>query len=80
MVWQETGIMDARNAFIDEWLEDRLTVTELCEQFGISRKTGHKWLRRYDDLGRSGGRDRGADRGEEGGEPDVGCQEDHRAA
>jgi putative transposase len=54
MVWQETGIMDARNAFIDEWLEDRATVTELCERFGISRKTGYKWLGRYDDLGRAG--------------------------
>lgn len=54
MVWRETGIMDERNAFIDEWLKDRLTVTELCEQFGISRKTGYKWLGRYDELGRAG--------------------------
>ena len=26
---------------------DRYTVSELCEEFGISRKTGHKWLARY---------------------------------
>ena len=25
----------------------RFTVTELCEQFGISRKTGYKYLERY---------------------------------
>ena len=54
MVWRETGIMDGRNAFIDEWLKDRVTMTELCEQFGISRKTGYKWLNRYDELGRAG--------------------------
>ena len=26
---------------------ERFTVTELCEQFGISRKTGYKYLQRY---------------------------------
>jgi transposase len=26
---------------------DRFTVTDLCEQFGISRKTGYKHLERY---------------------------------
>jgi transposase len=26
---------------------DRFTLTELCEQFGISRKTGYKHLERY---------------------------------
>jgi transposase len=26
---------------------DRFTVTELCEQYGISRKTGYKHLERY---------------------------------
>ena len=25
----------------------RFTVSELCEQFGISRKTGYKYLDRY---------------------------------
>src|SRR3982751_4648908 len=25
--------------------------TELCKEFGISRQTGHKWLRRYRELG-----------------------------
>jgi hypothetical protein len=26
---------------------DRFRITDLCEQFGISRKTGHKYLERY---------------------------------
>jgi hypothetical protein len=30
---------------------DRFTITDLCEQFGISRKTGHKHLERYAEGG-----------------------------
>lgn len=54
MVWRETGMVDERNGFIDDWLKDVWTVTELCERYGISRKTGYKWLGRYDALGRAG--------------------------
>ena len=32
----------------------RLTVSELCEQFGISRKTGYKYLDRYAVAGMKG--------------------------
>ena len=32
----------------------RLTVSELCEQFGISRKTGYKYLDRYAAAGMKG--------------------------
>ena len=33
---------------------DRYTITELCEEFWISRKSGHKWLSRYAVLGKAG--------------------------
>ncbi|MDO8543800.1 MAG: leucine zipper domain-containing protein [Opitutaceae bacterium] len=33
---------------------DRFTVTDLCEQFGISRKTGYKHLERYAASGLKG--------------------------
>lgn len=36
----------------------RFTITELCADFGISRKTGHKYLQRYELEGRSGLKDR----------------------
>jgi transposase InsO family protein len=32
----------------------RFTITELCADFGISRKTGHKYLQRYEADGRAG--------------------------
>ena len=36
----------------------RFTITELCRDFGISRKTGHKYLERYQTHGREGLSDR----------------------
>lgn len=54
MVWRETGIMDERLLFVCECLADERTMTELCEDFAISRKTGYKWLCRYRDHGPAG--------------------------
>jgi len=47
MPWQERCAMDQRKLFVDEYLTGLWTITQLCEQFAISRKTGHKWLGRY---------------------------------
>ena len=50
--------MDERNSFIDAWQKQAQTIAELCRQFGISRKTGYKWLDRYDQGGRAALEDR----------------------
>ena len=42
------------NRFVIRALSGRFTVTERCEQFGISRKTGYKPLERYAALGLGG--------------------------
>jgi putative transposase len=47
MPWQETRVVDLRTLFISEVLKGSCSMTELCESFGISRKTGYKWLGRY---------------------------------
>lgn len=57
MGWRETGIMDERLLFVAGWLEGEETMTGLCAAFGISRKTGYKWLGRYEELGPDGLRD-----------------------
>lgn len=44
--------MDQRRLFVGEYLTGLWTMTHLCEQFAISRKTGYKWLGRYDSGGR----------------------------
>jgi len=47
MPWNETCVMDERMLFIAGCLRGELPMSALCEQFGISRKTGYKWLERY---------------------------------
>jgi putative transposase len=47
MPWRETSPMDQRTQFIADHLRDRLSITELCALYGISRKTGYKWIDRY---------------------------------
>ena len=39
--------MEEINRFVVLANSGRFTVTDLCEQFGISRKTGYKHLERY---------------------------------
>src|SRR5271165_5987746 len=47
MPWRESCAMDERMRFIVERRSDEWTMTELCERYEISRKTGYKWLERY---------------------------------
>ena len=39
--------MGERAVFIRAWEADVFTMKELCEHFGVSRKTGYKWVNRY---------------------------------
>jgi transposase InsO family protein len=39
--------MDQRTQFIADYLRESLSITELCELYGVSRKTGYKWIDRY---------------------------------
>lgn len=39
--------MEEKQRFISLAQSAHFTVSELCEEFGISRKSGHKWLQRY---------------------------------
>jgi transposase InsO family protein len=50
--------MDERLRFVAACLEGSETVLELCHRFGISRKTGYKWLGRYEIEGVGGLSDR----------------------
>lgn len=58
MPWRETCTMDERMSFISSCLEGGESVSELCRHFGISRKTGNKWLARYREEGCGGLSDR----------------------
>lgn len=54
MPWLETNPVDQRSQFIDAYLSRAFTKVELCERFQISRRTGDKWISRYDAGGRAG--------------------------
>jgi transposase InsO family protein len=54
MAWKNESSMEQKERFAMLARSDRYTITELCEEFGISRKTGHKWLSRYASLGKAG--------------------------
>ena len=47
MPWRESGPMDQRLQLVQEYCSGLFTMTELAEQYGISRKTGYKWVDRY---------------------------------
>jgi len=46
--------MEQINQFVQLARSGQFYLTDLCEQFGISRKTGYKWLSRYEALGLKG--------------------------
>ena len=58
MPWQETSPVDQRERFIQDHRLDLYTMVELCARYGVSRKTGYKWLERFEADGRQGLRDR----------------------
>lgn len=58
MPWNEVTLMDERVDFVSDHRSELFTMTELCERYGISRKTGYKWIGRYADEGVDGLKDR----------------------
>ncbi len=58
MPWTETCVMDERVKFIIEVLDGTYSMSELCSYYNISRKSGYKWLDRYQQGGMESLRDR----------------------
>ena len=58
MPWSQTTPMHQRTLFIADHLRGLRSVTELCTEYGISRKTGYKWIDRYIRRGPAGLEDR----------------------
>ncbi len=47
MAWKEVSSMSQREEFVVLASVEGANVSELCRRFGVSRKTGYKWLSRY---------------------------------
>ena len=52
--WSDTSPEAEQIRFIVWWKEGRVTFADACRQFGISRKTGYKRLRRFESQGWEG--------------------------
>ena len=51
MPWRETSPVEQRLEFVREYERELFTMTDLAAQYGISRKTGYKWLAQYEAEG-----------------------------
>lgn len=51
MPWLETDVRDQRIRFVMTVRRGEVSIAAVCRAFGISEKTGHKWLRRYEAAG-----------------------------
>lgn len=58
MPWKNVSPMEEKQRFVSLAQSGHFTVSELCKEFGISRKSGHKWLVRYANGGMAGLADR----------------------
>lgn len=54
MPWKEVSSMDERSRFVKEALKGEVAFSNLCKAYEISRKTGYKWLSRYEESGKQG--------------------------
>ena len=60
MSWKVTGVMEERFRSIEAYQQEESSLAELSRRFGVSRKTGYKWLSRYAEGGMEGAQDRNA--------------------
>lgn len=58
MSWKVRSVKSQREEFVVLASGEAVVMSELCQRFGISRKTGYKWLARYREAGAGGLADR----------------------
>src|SRR6059036_1410804 len=58
MPWRERSLMDVRLRFVQDVHRPGWSLAEVCRRYEVSRKTGYKWLERYEKAGPAGLTDR----------------------
>lgn len=58
MSWKELTEVARRLEFVKLAMKAQQTMSRLCRKFGLSRKSGYKWKRRFEEEGARGLRDR----------------------
>ena len=54
MPWKGVTVTEERQRFLEDYKLNYYSISELAERFGISRKTAHKWIDRFEQDGQSG--------------------------
>ena len=54
MPWKEVRRMSEKERFVEEAGQPGVKMSRLCKAFGISRKTGYKYLRQFKQSGKKG--------------------------
>lgn len=54
MAWRLQKVEEQRKNLVEAYWKGTVSMTELCHQYGISRKTAYKWCERYKNLGDNG--------------------------
>jgi transposase InsO family protein len=58
MAWKECSVVSQRDQFVQLFLSGDSSMAAVCRQFGISRRTGYKWIGRFNSHGAAGLSDR----------------------
>lgn len=54
MPWKEVSAMSLRQEFVNLAISESVNTREVCRRFGVSPRTGYKWLKRYKLEGTAG--------------------------
>ena len=54
MPWKEATVVEERLRFVLKAFKSNENFTEQCRKFGISTKTGYKWLKTFEEGGIAG--------------------------
>src|SRR5438270_448856 len=54
MAWRLEKVEDQRKSLVEAYWMGTTSMSDLCKQFGVSRKTAYKWCNRYKRVGEKG--------------------------
>lgn len=58
MAWRFEKVEEQRKILVEAYWKGTVSMTDLCREFGISRKTGYKWCNLYKEYGEESLQDR----------------------
>ena len=57
MAWENYKVEQQRLQVVEAYCSGQASMTAICKQYGISRKTAYKWVQRFLEFGEEGLKD-----------------------